>query len=42
LIASLIVSELTTDTPAELERLIALVGPYVDEYERPTPHAVAG
>jgi hypothetical protein len=39
LIASLIVAELAADTPAELERLIALVGPYVDEYERPTPLA---
>lgn len=40
LIASLIVGELTADTPAELEQLIALVGPYVDEFERPNPLAV--
>jgi hypothetical protein len=39
LIASLIVDELSAGTPAELERLIGLVGPYVDAYERPLPPA---
>ncbi len=42
LIASLIVGELNVDTPAGLDRLVALVGPYVDEYERPIPLDVTG
>jgi hypothetical protein len=42
LIASLIVGELAAETPAEVDRLIAVVGPYVDEFERPIPLAVAG
>ena len=38
LLASLIVGELAAQTPADVDRLIELVAPYVEQYERPNPH----